>query len=188
MQINVCSFRIYLNENYLRICFNKFYFKYKKFLAKENLSIHIKYKFKLSWINHINFNVFKPIWYFKNLIMKHKFSYFNIWMQLINYRWFYIYFIFTCSSEDFKKILITNSFMFLVIVVVSLLLSAIKFISHIWVPWQHHRWILKEREWMKTISDMAGRTDKTITWTVFVFFMRLVYCLHLLDKKTEKLT
>lgn len=23
---------------------------------------------------------------------------------------------------------------------------------------------------MKTISDMAGRTDKTVTWTGFVFF------------------
>ena len=41
---------------------------------------------------------------------------------------------------------------------------------------------------MKTISDMAGRTDKTTMWTGFVFFMRIVYCLRLLDKKTEKLT
>lgn len=41
---------------------------------------------------------------------------------------------------------------------------------------------------MKTISDMVGRTDKTIMWTDFVFFMRIVYCLRLLDKKTEKLT
>lgn len=37
---------------------------------------------------------------------------------------------------------------------------------------------------MKTIFDKAGRTDKTVRWTGFVFSARIVYCLCPLDKKT----